>query len=319
MNINKYTHPSAKYVNVVINSEYKSMKSNLLIPICALLFLACACGRFSNEDKKKDHDQRIISAAKQYTEIMYALGAAEDLVAVDVSSTYPPQTAKLPTIGYHMHLSAAGILSMKPTLFLHHGGKWSIGPEQVVRKLKRLKIPMKTFETKTTDIASTKKLIQEMGKYFGKEERADSLCLKLDADMKKALAHTKQYDDTVSVVAIHFGRATNMYLVEGKNSVAGQMIRWAGAEIVVDNLGMAPIVSPEIIAKANPDVILLTAFGYDRLGSKEAVIKQLPGVGLTNAAKTGRIYRVEAHDLIYYGPRTGENVLKLQKLLQPDD
>ena len=72
--------------------------------------------------------------------------------------------------------------------------------------------------------------------------------------------------------------------------------------------------SPEIIASADPDVILLTDFGYDRLGSTDQV-RTLPGVDSTRAAKARRIFRVEEHNLVYIGPRTGENVLKLQDLI----
>lgn len=273
-----------------------------------------SCGRFDNKDEKSDSDTRLVSASKQYTEIMYALEADSNLVAVDLSSTYPPEAQELPTIGYHMKLSFEGIMSVNPTLLLHHGGDFSIGPEQVVRQLKRLEVPMKTFDTKADDIPSTKKLIREMGSYFNKPEQADSLCRKLDNDMEEALKKRKQYDETPKVVVMHYGRATNMYLTIGQNSVAGQMVRWAGGEIPIDKEGMARITSPELIAKANPDVILLTSFGYDRLGSQEKIM-DLPGVALTNAAENDRIYRIEGHDLIYFGPRTGENILKLQRLI----
>jgi len=75
-----------------------------------LLFLLSSCGRFSNEEKKEEQTNRIVSAAKQYTEIIYALGIGDKLVAVDISSTYPPEVKELPTIGYHMHLSFEGII-----------------------------------------------------------------------------------------------------------------------------------------------------------------------------------------------------------------
>jgi len=52
-----------------------------------------------------------------------------------------------------------------------------------------------------------------------------------------------------------------------------------------------------------------------RLGSKEAIAGNLPGVSTTRAVKSGRVHRVEEHDLVYIGPRTGENVLKLQELI----
>ena len=290
---------------------------NTLIILSTLAILLYSCGRFGNKDKKEHLDERIISASKQYTEIIYALGADSSLVAVDISSTYPPEAKELPTIGYHMKLSFEGIMSAKPTLLLHHGGNYSIGPEYVVRQLEKLKIPMKTFDTKATDIPTTKQLIKEMGAYFNKEHQADELCEQLDADMQKALQHRNQYSDTVKVVVMHFGQAMNIYLAVGRNSTAGQMIEWAGGIIPIEKKGMERITSPELIAKANPDVILLTDFGYDRLGSQKEIL-ELPGVALTNAAKNNRIYRVEAHDLIYFGPRTGENVLKLQALIHQE-
>jgi iron complex transport system substrate-binding protein len=99
-----------------------------------------------------------------------------------------------------------------------------------------------------------------------------------------------------------------------QKSVAAQLIRWAGGKIAVsDERGMKQL-SAEVVAAANPDVILLTDFGYDRLGSPQK-IKELPGVAGTNAAKNNRIYRVEEHDLVYLGPRTGKNTLMLQKLI----
>tara|TARA_Y100000782_G_scaffold100921_1_gene116229 strand:- start:2167 stop:3042 length:876 start_codon:yes stop_codon:yes gene_type:complete len=285
------------------------------ISIVFLLALsAAACGRFGNKDEKTTQKERIVSASKQYTEIIYALGADSSLVAVDLSSTYPPAVKELPTIGYHMKLSFEGIMATQPTLLLHKGGKFSIGPEHVIDQLKKLEVPLKTFENKSTDIASIKALMREMGDYFHKEHQAEMLCNKLDNDMQLALEKTSKYNDTVKVVVMHFGRAMNIYLAIGQNSVAGQMIEWAGGQIPINKDGMARITSPELIASANPDVILLTDFGFDRLGSKEKVM-ELPGVALTNAAKNGRIYRVEAHDLIYMGPRTGENVLKLQELI----
>ena len=79
--------------------------------------------------------------------------------------------------------------------------------------------------------------------------------------------------------------------------------------------GMRPLTSPEVIARSNPDVIFLTDFGYDRLTGRDDILA-LPGVSATRAARTGRIFRVEENDLVYFGPRTGANVLKLRALLR---
>lgn len=279
----------------------------------SILILATlvSCGRFGNEDSKQEQEERIVCIAKQYTEIIWALGAEKNIVAVDVSSTYPEQAKKLPTVGYHRALSAEGILAAKPTLIIHDN---NIGPEHVVKQLNDLKIPMKVFQNKGSDIDSTQLLIKEMGAYFNKQEKANELCKKLESDMQQALEKAKQYKDTAKVLIIHFGQASNVFLVMTAKSTAAKMIQWAGGKMAVeDEKGMRQL-SAEIVAASDPDVILLTDFGYDRLGSNEKV-KELPGVSATKAAKNNRIYRVEEHDLVYLGPRTGENVIMLQQLI----
>jgi iron complex transport system substrate-binding protein len=282
----------------------------LLIHISLATMILSGCGRFGNEENTKA-TKRQVSIAKQYTEIIFALGAEKDLVAVDLSSTYPNAARKLPTVGYHRALSAEGILAVKPDLIIHDN---NIGPEHVVKQLQDLKIPMKVFGKYADNIAGTDSLIREMGAYFNKQKEADSLCKQLDADMAKALEEAKQYKDSVNVLVIHYGQASNVYLVMTRKSTAAKMLAWAGGRITVsDEKGMKQL-SPEAIAAADPDVILLTDFGYDKLGSIEK-IKELPGLAKTRAANHNRIYRVEEHDLVYLGPRTGKNVLALQQLI----
>ena len=282
----------------------------------AVLFLSLisACGRFANEDQKQDQEKRVVVIAKQYNEIIWALGAEQDIVAVDVSSTYPPEIKDLPTIGYHRALSAEAVLAARPTMIIHDN---NIGPEHVVRQLEDLKIPMKVFETSATDIPTTKALIVEMGQYFNKQERARELCDQLDKDMETALASVRTDVPRPKILVIHFGQASNIYLVITGNSTAAKIIDWAGGDMAVTgDRGMKQL-SAEVVAASDPDIIFLTDFGYDRLGAREKIM-ELPGVAGTTAAKNGRIYRVEEHDLVYLGPRTGQIVQTMQKLIQDD-
>jgi iron complex transport system substrate-binding protein len=79
--------------------------------------------------------------------------------------------------------------------------------------------------------------------------------------------------------------------------------------------GMQRLESPEIIAQANPDVILLTDYGYDRLNGSLDQIKALPGVATSNAARNNHIYRIEENVLNYFGPRSGENIQKVAAVI----
>ncbi|SFD83564.1 heme/hemin ABC transporter substrate-binding protein [Spirosoma endophyticum] len=286
----------------------KIIKTALLLALVTLGIVACTSNK--KDQTEATTKQRIVCVAKQLTELIYALGAGDQLVGVDLSSTYPPAAQKLTKVGYHRLLNSEGIIALKPTVVYHDG---NVAPEAVMEQLKKVGVPMKVFPDAHT-IPEVKALFDSLAAQFGAQKQADSLKTKLDADLAKAANDVKQYKTTPNVAIIHFGRVINNYLVIGKAGTASYMLGLAGGKNVMDTLkGMKPL-SPEIISKAQPDIILVTDFGYDRLGNAEK-LATLPGIALTPAGKNKKIYRIEEHDLIYLGPRTGENVQMLMKLI----
>jgi iron complex transport system substrate-binding protein len=286
------------------------MNRILVIILLASLIAFQSCDRFRHGETAQMNTTRIVCVSKQLTELLFALGTGDKIVGVDLSSTWPPEATKLPTVGYHRLLSAEGITSLHPTLLLHDG---NVAPEAVLSQLKDVGIPIREFKA-DEGIPGVTALIKTLGQEFGATARADSLCAKLEADMKVVEKKRGEYSQTPRVLILHFGRVVNNYLVIGQRGVATKILEWSGGRNALDVPdGMKPL-SAEIVAQAQPDVILLTDFGYDRLGGMDA-IKQLPGVALTPAAKSGRIYRVEEHDLVYLGPRTGEVILSMMELI----
>jgi iron complex transport system substrate-binding protein len=271
--------------------------------------LLSSCGRFGDKDTKEGGN-RIVSVSKQLTEIMFAVDADTALVGVDISSTFPEGAKKKTAVGYHRALNAEGIISLNPTA-VWHDGNW--GPDNVKEQLKKVGIPLREFKGGST-IDSTKLLIMEVAKEFHNEKKGQEICTKLDADMLKLDSVRKSYTNKPRVLIIHFGQAANQYFVFNRRGVPNQMLEWAGAENASDTAQKWKNLSAEVIAAAQPDVILATDFGYDLQGSLDK-FKKLPGIALSPAAKNNRIYRIEEHDLVYLGPRTGENVLKIMKLI----
>lgn len=274
-----------------------------------------SCDRFSGKQKNanKNNSVRIVCVSKQLTEILFALGQGDKIVGVDLSSTYPPETKNITTVGYHRMLSAEGIISLNPTVVYYNSGTdASIGPESVIKQLKEVGISLKEYPG-TPNIDSTKILIREIAKEFGVESKAEELCNKLDSDMKKASEKLANYTAKPKVLVIHYGRASNNYFVMGNKGTQNSMIIWVGGVNAADTSGFK-LLSSEVIVNSQPDIILATDFGYDRLGSDDKFV-ELPGISLTPAAKNHRIFRIEEHDLIYLGPRTGENVLKIMDMI----
>ena len=285
----------------------------IAIVITAVVIIM-GCGRFDNKETDASKSLRIVSLSKQITEMVFALGRGKDIVACDLSSTYPDSAKLLKTVGYHRALSPEGIISMNPDVVLHSN---DIGPASVEPQLKKVGLKIKVFGGAGT-FDSAKMLLTDLGNYLGAKAKADSIIKKMDADIKMVEQERKNYSDTPSVMIIHFGQANNVYFVmSGRKGAGDRMIEAAGGKAAKYDAKGARQISAEAVAEANPDVIIATDYGFDKLGSAEK-FKTIPGVALTNAAKNNRIYRFEEHDLVYFGPRSPENIIKLMKLIHAE-
>ncbi|MEP7255632.1 MAG: ABC transporter substrate-binding protein [Ferruginibacter sp.] len=288
------------------------------IPVILLLLtiVIVSCGRFGNKEIDGTKDMRIVCLSKHLTEMVFALGKGHDIVAVDLSSTYPDSAKLLKTVGYHRALSPESIIAMNPDLVIHSN---DIGPENVLPQITKAGLNIKAFGGANT-IDSAKLLLKELGRFFGEEKKADSVIIKMDAGIARAADSLKMLNikDSLRVMIIHFGlRNNNYFVMSGRNGVGDKMMRLAGCTPALYDGKGAREMSAEAVALANPDIIIATDFGYDRMGNMDKFITGIPGVSLTNAGKNKRIVRFEEHDLIYFGPRTGENVIKLINLLYP--
>src|ERR1043165_3021045 len=155
------------------------MKKLIVLSFSCLVLLGASCSRFHNAPTAST-EARYVVISPIYNEIIWALGAQNTVVGIDLSTTYPPEVKNVTTVGYHRALSAEGILSLHPTAVLSDD---NIGPPQVVEQIKRLNIPIKSFTAKNDSVDGTKALIREMCAYFNKQDRAEELCRMLDAQM----------------------------------------------------------------------------------------------------------------------------------------
>jgi iron complex transport system substrate-binding protein len=280
------------------------------------IFSLTACGRFGNKEVDGKKDQRIVCLSKHLTEMVFALDKGHNIVAVDLSSTYPDSAKLLKTVGYHRALSPESIIAMTPDLVIHSN---DIGPENVLPQITKAGLNIKEFG-KANTIDSAKILLKDLGAFFGEEKKADSITKKMDADIATAATTLKTMNlkDTPTVMIVHFGRANNIYFImSGRGGAADKMIELAGGKPVKYDAKGARQISAEAVAVSNPDIIIATDFGFDQMGSMDKFISGVPGIALTNAGKNKRIIRFEEHDLIYFGPRSGENIITLMNLIHP--
>jgi iron complex transport system substrate-binding protein len=283
------------------------MKKLLIFITAVLLLISCTS---PVKNKKTDGRDRIVCVSKQLTELLFALHQGGKIVGLDLTSSYPEETKKITKVGYHRHLNAEGIISLEPSVVIHQN---DVAPVEVMKQVQEVGIPVRVYPPAAT-LDSTKLLIRMLGKEFGADTAAERMVAKLDADLQKADSIVKTFPSKPKVLIIHFGQQRNQYFVMGTRGTADAMLKLAGGINAADTSSFRDL-SAEVIAREQPDVILATDFGWDRLGGSMEKFKTLPGISLTPAAKNGKIFRVEEHDLVYFGPRTGENIIRMAELI----
>lgn len=280
--------------------------------ILAAFAVAAVCGGPRASAQDAEPGNRVVCVSKQINEFIYAIGAEGHLVARDLTSIFPLQITKLPSVGYHRALSAEGIISMRPSVFLTDG---NVGPDAVLDRLRDVNIPIVVMNPGRS-VDDAQRLLTRLGQYFHREDAAATVLAEWKRRMDGVQRDAGQWAGQPGprVLMIHFGQASNSYLALGNGGPAEQVLKWSGGENAIDKGGGMTRLTPELIAQAAPDVIIATDVGFDRFGSAEK-FKELPGVDITPAGKSGRIYRVDETDLMYYGPRTPDAVARITALI----
>jgi iron complex transport system substrate-binding protein len=260
-----------------------------------------------------DDASRVATLGGVFTETAYALGAQDQVVAVDASSFYPPEAlAEKPNFGYYRFLSAEPVLAQAPSLII---GNEETGPPEVVAQLRDAGIPVLLLPDQN-DVQAARDLIGTLGSIFGREEAATELIMALDADVAAAEALVAGASSTPRVLFVLQPPEAPL-LVAGGDTAAGSMIELAGGENIYPGFGSYIPMTPEGIVETTPDIILTTDASLERLGGREAFLA-LPGIAQTEAAQAGRVVSMEDLYLMGFGPRTGQAIADLARLLHPE-
>ncbi len=265
-----------------------------------------------NEVRIED-TSRVATLGGVFTETAYALGAQDQVAAVDASSFYPPEAlAEKPNFGYYRFLSAEPVLAQAPSLII---GNDETGPPEVVAQLRDAGVPILLLPD-NNDVQAARDLIDTLGMVFGREEAAADLVATLDADVAAAQALVAEATSRPRVLFILQPPEAPL-LVAGGDTAAGSMIDLAGGENIYPGFGSYIPMTPEGIVETAPDIILTTDASLERLGGREAFLAA-PGIAQTPAAQADRVVSMEDLYLLGFGPRTGKAIADLARLLHPE-
>jgi iron complex transport system substrate-binding protein len=256
---------------------------------------------------------RVATLGGVFTETTYALGAQDHIAAIDASSFYPPEAlADKPNFGYYRFLSAEPVLAQEPSLII---GNEETGPPEVVQQLHDAGVPILLLPD-NNDVQAARDLITTLGAIFERQEAAADLIVQLDADVAAAEELVAGATSSPRVLFILQPPEAPM-LVAGAVTAAGSMIELAGGENIYPGFPSYIPMTPEGIVETAPDIILTTDASVERLGGWDAFLEH-PGIAQTPAVESGRVVAMDDLYLMGFGPRTGQAIADLARLLHPE-
>ena len=244
---------------------------------------------------------RIVAMLPSHTETLFAIGAGSKLVGVDEYSTYPAATAKLPKVGSGFEPNIEAIVALKPDLVLADESTSS-------RLTERLSAAGLTVYGGTAQsFNETFEKIAVLGKLTNHETSAT----KLITSMRREL-------NTLQASVVGLPKVSTYYEIDptpyaaGPTSFIGALLTKAGGvNILPASLGDFPKISPELVVKSNPQVII---------GASLNDVKARSGWNTIRAVKDGRVYQPSKEQddaLSRPGPRLPEALRALIEFLHP--
>lgn len=245
-------------------------------------------------DDLPDDADRIIALAPNVTEILYAMGLEDRVVAVSQHSDYPPEVADKPSVGNFQNPDFESMLSHEPDIVV---GTTSGGDESIATRLDEANIPY--FFVRMATIEETLGGIRKIGGAIGFEERAEQLAREMTARMEEISedAQRGSSEDAPRVLVV-YGREP--VVAAGPGTFGHQLIERAGGVNVLADAGSKyPRVDVEKIIELDPQVIL-DAAGMAGDASSSDFWQQFNSV---SAVREGRVEYLSDNAVMRPGPR----------------
>jgi len=256
-------------------------------------------------------NQRIVIAGGSLTEIVFALGAGDEVVGVDKTSSYPEKVKQLPQIGYWKLLNIEGVLSLKPTLFITLN---DVEPDNVIQKVSESKVDVLALQRVPGTIELLYENINKIASKLNKQKEGELLINRIKTNLADIQTKIATHPQKTKVLSLMSMSGTNS--VAGKNTTIDALIAIAGGENLAKHNSFKSYTAESIIA-INPEVIILNKYSIDQLGGLDK-IATIPGITETAAFKNNRITIIDDSYLFGIGPRVDEAAKLLFQSFYPE-
>ena len=257
--------------------------------------------------------QRIISLVPALTEMLFAIGAGPQVVAVSSYDTYPPEVATRPRVGALLDPDVERVLSLTPDLVAIYGSQ-----SDLRRQLERASIPI--YDYRHAGLPDVMRTIRDLGRVTGHAAEAESVAAGIETRLAGIRARTERRAPvrTLLVFGREPGALRNIYASGGRGFL-NDMLAVAGGVNVFADIGQESVqATTELLLTRAPDVILEVREGP---AYTEAQVRQAAAewsrLASVPAVKTGRVLVVSGEGVVVPGPRVADAAERMARALHP--
>ena len=246
---------------------------------------------------------RIVSLAPSVTETIFALGFGDRLVGVTTYCDYPAEAMKISKVGGFMNPSLEAIVAKRPDLVI---GVSSATDPVKAREIERLGLKVNLISL--TSVSEILSAIKSIARLLGSQDSGEKLTRKITLQMDRVKQRVAPAPRRSTLLAVGL---RPLVAVGGKNFI-DELITLAGGENIARDAAQPWLNLPDeyVVAKA-PQVIIEAGMGSERGESAKhwADLKSIPAV------KEGRVYAYPSDKILRPGPRIGEGLEEIARLI----
>jgi iron complex transport system substrate-binding protein len=248
---------------------------------------------------------RIISFSPGVTEILFAIGAGDQVIAVDEWANYPPETESLERVKY-IDPDPERVLALDPDLVL-----MATAQQPQVEQFRSLELTV-MFNLEPDSIEGVLENILLLGLVSGHTEEAERLV----AQMRIRIAIVEELiADVEEGPRVFYELSSDLYTAAPDTFIGGTLALLQAQNIAAGAESPFPQLTAEALIEKNPQVVLLADYVWGE--SLESVAAR-PGWDAVDAVIDQRVYGVDPDTGNRPGPRIVDSIEEIAALLYPD-
>ncbi|MBK9333572.1 MAG: ABC transporter substrate-binding protein [Ignavibacteria bacterium] len=248
------------------------------------------------------HPKRIISLGPNITETIYELGADSVLVGVTEYCDYPPQAKTKTNTGSYLSPDYEIISSLKPDLIIINVESSNNPTYQSL-----MNMGFRLFLSHARDLTGINKMISDIGKITGVNERADLLIKKISSELPDVTKPDSLSETALIIIAVNPLMTTNdKTFINEISELAGFRNIYAGEEQEY------PVINYEDVVNRDPDVIIFPTDTLKTGKNSEYETEIRERIHNSGAVKSGNIIFIDDDIMFRPGPRITDAVKTLR-------